>query len=415
MKPIKAPAETASDSRSSAPASFLDSLKAIDVSSLDRLIAIRQEHTRIDEYRTKAEGKKREVAEAVYKRVVEDYARRAAALEQQSAPLRAQARAEYRKLKALIDALGRTHEQAQLQKDELQFRHAVGELNDIELADKLDDPQRVLDQCAAGGNELDASKARFIEALGSEEALEAPEPAAATAPAHEPPAKQAAAPAPQPETAARQTAAPPMLDRKPAAVAQKTADASRPLPPSPEPPAAVAPPDDDGATRGAGSMADVSTRAGAASARPADTAAPTRAPGPSPVRPVPRPAPEAEEGATVMLASAAIVIDDPAGPKEYPLSVVNGIGRSDENRICLSNAGISRKHAVITALARGFTIKDLGSQNGTFINGQRVTETQLADGDTIDVGSVRFVFRTPWKAAAGDGAARSASTTPGKR
>ena len=125
------------------------------------------------------------MAEAVYTRVAQDYAKRVAALEQQSAPLRTQARAEYRKLKALLDALGVRHEQAQLQKDELQFRHAVGELTDADLAAKLVEPRRVLDACAADRKELDTTNARFVEALGSEEALEAIEPVAAAPAAHD--------------------------------------------------------------------------------------------------------------------------------------------------------------------------------------------------------------------------------------
>src|SRR5712692_34000 len=181
MKPIKA-GDTAPDDAAAAPPSFLDSLKTVDVSSLDRLIEIRQEAARIAEYRAKAEEKKKDVAEAVYARVSQDYAKRVAALEQQSAPLRTQARAEYRKLKALLDALGVRHEQAQLQKDELQFRHDVGELKDAELETKLVDPQRVLDQCTSDRKELDASNARFVEALGSEEALEASEPVVPPAP-----------------------------------------------------------------------------------------------------------------------------------------------------------------------------------------------------------------------------------------
>src|SRR2546422_620520 len=60
MKPINGAAEAASGGRSSEHASFLDALKAIDVSSLDRLIAIGQEHTRINEFRAKAEGRTRE-------------------------------------------------------------------------------------------------------------------------------------------------------------------------------------------------------------------------------------------------------------------------------------------------------------------------------------------------------------------
>ena len=384
MKPIKA-ADTGSDAPA-VPPSFLDSLKAIDVSSLDRLIAIRQENERIAQYRAKADEKKKDVAEAVYARVSQDYAKRAAALEQQSAPLRTQARAEYRKLKALIDSLSLRQEQAQLQKDELQFRHEVGELTDAELKGQIAEPQKVLDSCASDRKELDASKARFVEALGSEEALEINEPVVAPAPAPAAPPPAAAAafeaestfigtpkPAPSP--------APPVSSPKPIAAAPLADDM-----------------DDAGATRVARPMPEPVTR----SAAPPPAAAPP-------------PPPDAGDGATVMLSSAAVVIEDPANTKEFPLTVINGIGRSDENRICLSNPGISRKHCEIKAVSGGYMIKDLGSQNGTFVNGQRVTEKKLTEGDTIDVGSVKFVFRSPWPPRAGAGASRGATAAQGKR
>lgn len=202
MKPIKA-VDTATDAVAAAQPSLVESLKAIDVSSLDRLIAIGQEHARITEYRAKTEEKKRDVTEAVYLRVSQDYTRRATALEEQSAPLRAQARAEYRKLKSLLEAVGARKDQAQLQKDEMRFRHEVGELTDVELAARLVDPQNVLDQCASDSKELEASKARFVEALGSEQALEAGEPVATAKAAPAPaaaivPAAAAAVPPRQP-------------------------------------------------------------------------------------------------------------------------------------------------------------------------------------------------------------------------
>ena len=57
----------------------------------------------------------------------------------------------------------------------------------------------------------------------------------------------------------------------------------------------------------------------------------------------------------------------------------------------------------------GFTIKDLGSQNGTFVNGHRVTDQVLDDGDTIEVGSVKFVFRMPWEATPSASLGRSSA------
>jgi hypothetical protein len=359
MKPIKAdPAQAAA---SAPPLSIADSLKAIDVSSLDRLIAIRQETAKLAEYRAKADEKKVDVSEAVYARVSQDYTRRAAALESQSAPLRTQARAEWRKLKALLDALGAHQDQAQLDKDELQFRHSVGELTDGELAAKLVDPQHVLDECARDRKELDASKARFVEALGSEEALEANEPAPAAAPES---AQPVATPRPLDEDPGETRVAHPVsdLDQATRLVAGGEPQAARPAALSP---AAKAAADD---------VAD----------------------------------------STVMLATAALVVDG-AGGKEYPLTVMNGIGRAEENRVCLLSPGISRKHAVINAAAGGFTIKDLGSQNGTYVNGQRVSEKRLVEGDTVEVGSVKFVFRSPWPPRGEAAAARGEAATQSKR
>ena len=41
----------------------------------------------------------------------------------------------------------------------------------------------------------------------------------------------------------------------------------------------------------------------------------------------------------------------------------------------------------------GYTIRDLGSQNGTYVNGTRVDEAPLADGDRITIGEINLVFR----------------------
>jgi FHA domain len=384
MKPIKPP-DTGSDVPAAA-ASFLDSLKAIDVSSLDRLIAIRQENDRIAQYRAKADEKKKDVADAVYARVSQDYTKRSAALEQQSAPLRTQARAEYRKLKALIDALTRRQEQAQLEKDELQFRHEVGELTDDELTEKIAEPQRMLDSCASDRTELDQSKARFVEALGSEQALEASEPVAA------PPPAIAAAPPPQAPRPA-EAAVPPTEKRPLPAGLQSSAPPPRMVELPDAPLATVM--EDAGATRLA-SRADVATFVDL-----------PVAPGAPPTDPA--------DGATLMVTPAALVIEDPQDAKEFLLTTINEIGRSEENNIRLLYPGISRKHAIVKAIAGGFLITDLGSQNGTFVNGQRITEQQLREGDIIDVGVVKFVFRSPWSPRAGAGASRGGTTVQGKR
>ena len=54
---------------------------------------------------------------------------------------------------------------------------------------------------------------------------------------------------------------------------------------------------------------------------------------------------------------------------------------------------MSREHAAIQATPAGFVLKDLGSQNGTLVNGDTVTERVLVDGDLIVIGDAQIDFR----------------------
>lgn len=67
------------------------------------------------------------------------------------------------------------------------------------------------------------------------------------------------------------------------------------------------------------------------------------------------------------------------------------IGRSAESDIRLTGIEVSRKHCRIIP-GEGLVIDDLGSRNGTFVNGERLKEpTALKDGDVITVCNMRFV------------------------
>ena len=68
-------------------------------------------------------------------------------------------------------------------------------------------------------------------------------------------------------------------------------------------------------------------------------------------------------------------------------SQVTTIGRSPRNDICIAEASISRQHAEVFLSARGYSIRDLGSNNGVFVNGQKVLEQLLASGDVIELGA----------------------------
>ena len=68
------------------------------------------------------------------------------------------------------------------------------------------------------------------------------------------------------------------------------------------------------------------------------------------------------------------------------------VGRGVEMDITLNNASISRRHAQLRRLPDGCLLEDLGSRNGVFVNGTRIKEQTLTDGDNVAVGEVKFVF-----------------------
>lgn len=68
------------------------------------------------------------------------------------------------------------------------------------------------------------------------------------------------------------------------------------------------------------------------------------------------------------------------------------IGRGVDMDITLNNASISRQHAELQRLMDGCLVRDAGSRNGVFVNGMRIEEQLLSDGDQVAMGELRFVF-----------------------
>jgi hypothetical protein len=100
---------------------------------------------------------------------------------------------------------------------------------------------------------------------------------------------------------------------------------------------------------------------------------------------------------------AAEVIEGPDGLAPAELVLPGGgrvhietepviIGRMPECAVVLSDPNVSRRHAEVLRVNEAFMVRDLGSTNGTRVNGAPIREQYLASGDNITVGSTTLVF-----------------------
>jgi hypothetical protein len=112
----------------------------------------------------------------------------------------------------------------------------------------------------------------------------------------------------------------------------------------------------------------------------------------------------------VDLAALTAILDGPAdramvvihrGPAKGARFLINqgevAIGRSVESPIFLDDVTVSRKHALIELRDGVFTLKDLGSLNGTYLNNQTVSVAPLVSGDEIQIGKFHMLFISPKK------------------
>jgi Nif-specific regulatory protein len=90
-----------------------------------------------------------------------------------------------------------------------------------------------------------------------------------------------------------------------------------------------------------------------------------------------------------------VALSGPLAGQTFPLSLeAVSIGRQDDNTLQVRDLNASRRHCRIEPAGDGFLLRDLGSRQGTFVNGRPIQEHRLQEGDLIAVGETLFLFQT---------------------
>lgn len=90
-----------------------------------------------------------------------------------------------------------------------------------------------------------------------------------------------------------------------------------------------------------------------------------------------------------------VVHRGPGEGQEFLLDPAAGIlrvGRSEDADVFLDDVTVSRHHAEFRHGAEGWSIRDAGSLNGTYVNRSRVEDRRLAGGDEVQIGKFRFIL-----------------------
>ncbi|MCA1581794.1 MAG: FHA domain-containing protein [Acidobacteria bacterium] len=367
-----------------------EDLGQIDVSMIADLARIKKEEELLEERLVKMEAGKQKVSAKVYRRVREDYESRQASFRNESIPLQDRARREYQKLREIRGKVEASLEEVALEKEELEFRRDLGEYADGQFQERLHECEQRLAEQRGELERIDSMGKDFLDAFHSEKDLETPSSEPAAAP--EATASKPAAPAPPAGDATAIRPSPSLtLPSQPLAT---PSEALRPAGAAPGAEPSVsetvigsgtakgAPPASPDATR-----IDARVRDSVAATRPQTV--PTMRTGPPPPPAGPPPA------ATTALPRPRLLIPGEGGTsREHVLAPgTTSIGRSPKSDLCLPQGEVSRHHADISFGPDGYKVLDMGSPNGIFVNGKRVKEQLLAEGDVILIGMQKLTYR----------------------
>jgi hypothetical protein len=314
-----------------------------DVSNLEALATLRGEQQGLRDLAARAASHRDQLTE-IYARVVRDYESRIGGLEERAQQLQERVRDDFRRLDTAWTAARQSLDQARFGLQESEFRKDIGEFG----AEEFQARQKAVEASIAERHReierLGQLRKRFLDLLAGTPP-EAPVPAASTA------AARAAAPLPAAsiEGAGVPAPAPPVSGPAPASVAD-----ARVAPPAPVEPVPALP-----------SLGSPPTTSRALEAFAAEAVPP------------------------------GVLVEEPVAgaPVTHRLGVITAIGRTTDNQIVIPSREVSRKHAEVVVGPAGFTLRDLGSPNGTFVNGKKVAEHTLKEGDRVSLAGVTLVFK----------------------
>jgi hypothetical protein len=309
-------------------------LEQIDTSLIEELMGLKRDVEALRARLALMAAEVDKVSAPVFQRVHADYQARLQALDERAAPKKDRARQEFGKLRLLIDEVGGRRDAALQDQEELEFRHRLGEFEEADFTARSGELAQRMAGLERELAAVTAVRGRFVAAFDSETEL-------AQAPATASAASAEVQPKPSPD------------DRQP------------------EAPAAAATP----------------LETAARSPMSFGTVILTDLPKPDDAGPA--------LGATMIVTFGRLVsLEKGEEAMEFRVQPLTAIGRTRHNDIQIDAPSVSRKHAQIALTESGYMVRDLGSENGTFVNGERIAEQPLTDGDLLHFGGVGFSFHT---------------------